>query len=252
MRAITLRALCRDFETPAGSVSALRDIDLDVEQGEFVTLLGASGAGKSTLLRCVNGLIPPSSGSVLTCGLPTTGAENLAVIRRKTGMIFQNYNLMGRLSVLHNVLCGRLAHCGVLTSVLRLFPESDVNLAMKCLSRVGLEDKAYVRADRLSGGQQQRVGIARALAQRPEIILADEPVSSLDPRSARLVLGLLKRINEEDGITVLISLHNTQLAREFGRRVAGMKQGRLEFDTTMDKVDDAMLHDLYEDTSHEQ
>lgn len=251
MSIITLRALCRDFETPAGTVSALRDINLDVEKGEFVTLLGASGAGKSTLLRCVNGLISPSSGSVHVGGLSVSDAGQLAAIRKKTGMIFQQYNLIRRLNVIHNVLCGRLACCGTLSSILRMFPRRDVDIAMNCLSRVGLADRAYVRADRLSGGQQQRVGIARALAQQPDILLADEPVSSLDPRSARLVLDILKRVNQEDGITVLISLHNTQLAREFGQRVVGMKQGRIVFDTTMDAVNNDTLRELYEEAPHE-
>ena len=252
MSVITLRALCREFETPAGKISALRDVNLEVEKGEFVTLLGASGAGKSTLLRCVNGLLSPSSGSVQVGGLSVSEAGQLASIRKKTGMIFQQYNLIRRLNVIHNVLCGRLACCGTLSSMFRFFPRQDVHIAMSCLSRVGLADKAYVRADRLSGGQQQRVGIARALAQQPDIILADEPVSSLDPHSARLVLDILKRINREDGITVLISLHNTQLAREFGQRVIGMKQGCVVFDTSMDAVDNDTLRELYEEPPHEQ
>lgn len=252
MSLISLRALCRDFETPAGTVSALKDVNLEVEKGEFVILLGASGAGKSTLLRCVNGLIPPGSGTVTVGGLSVSDSDELAAIRKRTGMIFQQYNLIHRLNVIHNVLCGRLADCGTLTSILRLFPRHDVDIAMNCLSRVGLADKAYVRTDRLSGGQQQRVGIARALAQQPDIILADEPVSSLDPRSARLVLDTLKRICREDGITVLVSLHNTQLAREFGQRVIGMKQGRIVFDTTMDAISNDTLRELYEEAPHEQ
>ena len=251
-RAIAIRTLCREFVAPSGTVPALSGIDLDVEKGEFVTLLGASGAGKSTLLRCMNGLVAPSSGSVHMGGLSVSVPAELKVIRERTGMIFQQYNLVRRLSVLQNVLCGRLAHCGTLASILRLFPGRDVELARRCLARVGLADKADSRADRLSGGQQQRVGIARALAQQPDIILADETVSSLDPRSARLVLEILKDINEQDGITVVVSLHNMQLAREFGSRVVGMKDGVLVFDSLMSAVDDAMLRDLYGEASDER
>ncbi len=251
-KAISIRDLCRTFETPAGPVSALSHISLDVEKGAFVTLLGASGAGKSTLLRCLNGLVSPSSGSVFVGGLSVAVPEELKTIREKTGMIFQQYNLVRRLSVLQNVLCGRLAHCGTISSVLRFFPEQDVALARHCLERVGLADKADSRADRLSGGQQQRVGIARALAQQPEIILADEPVSSLDPRSARHVLQILRTINEQDGITVIVSLHNMQLAKEFGTRVLGMKDGALVFDSTMEAIDRDMLHALYGEVPDEQ
>ena len=250
--AISIRDLCRTFATPAGPVEALSHINLDVERGAFVTLLGASGAGKSTLLRCLNGLVAPTSGRVLVGGLSVAVPEELKTIREKTGMIFQQYNLVKRLSVLQNVLCGRLAHCGTLASVLRLFSEDDVALAEHCLERVGLADKADSRADGLSGGQQQRVGIARALAQQPDIILADEPVSSLDPRSARHVLQILRTINEQDGITVIVSLHNIQLARTFGTRVVGMKDGSLAFDATMSDIDEATLRELYGEDSDAQ
>ena len=243
--AIEIRSLWKTYETAAGTFNALRELDLTVARGEFVTLLGPSGAGKSTLLRCINGLVAASSGSVKVNGLSVADVRGLHAIRCKTGMIFQHYNLVKRLSVLQNVLCGRLSHNGTLTSLLRLFPRSDVDLSMSCLERVGLADKAHNRADQLSGGQQQRVGIARALAQQPDLILADEPVSSLDPCSARGVLELLHDINVRDGLTIIASLHNMQLAVAFGSRVIGMRHGRLCLDSQAERLDEGTLHDLY-------
>ncbi len=209
---------------------ALRGINLEIQQGQFVVLLGPSGAGKSTLLRCINGLVKPCSGEVYVQGEPVHSQQRLEKIRRKVGMIFQQFNLVKRLTVLENVLCGRMAHTNIFASYLKLFPQQDIELALHCLERVGLEHKAHQRADQLSGGQQQRVGIARALAQCPNIILADEPVASLDPKSAERVMETLKAIKEQDNITLVVSLHNIELATRYAERIIGIKEGAIVFD----------------------
>lgn len=216
-------------EYPDG-VQAVKGVSFKVDPGEFVALLGPSGAGKSTLLRCVNGVIPRTSGSVRVNGQEVRAGSAGRAVRRQVGMIFQQFNLVRRLTALENILCGRLAYSGSIASSLRLFSGGDVQLALAALERVGLADKAHVRADQLSGGQQQRVGIARALVQRPGAILADEPVASLDPLSARRVLELLAEINERDGVTIIASLHDVQMAREFGRRIVGLNCGHLVLD----------------------
>jgi len=209
----------------------LKGFSLEINQGEFVALLGPSGAGKSTILRCINGLVKATGGEVIVNGISVGHAsKNLRELRKNIGMIFQQFNLVKRLSVLENVLCGRLAYSNLFASSLKLFSEEDIRLALDCLDRVGLADKAQRRADQLSGGQQQRVGIARALVQRPRVILADEPVASLDPRSAEHVLDILQSVCREDGITVLVSLHNLELAQRFGERVVGVRDGLLVMD----------------------
>lgn len=235
-----------------GGTRALRGIDFNIERGEFVVLLGPSGAGKSTILRCINGLIKATEGEVAVNGISVShNRNNLRELRRSVGMIFQQFNLVKRLSVLENVLCGRLAYSNVFASTLKLFSEEDIAYAMDCLKRVGLADKAGRRADQLSGGQQQRVGIARALVQHPLVILADEPVASLDPRSAEHVLEILLKVCHEDGITVLVSLHNLELARRFGERVLGIKDGILVMDKkaghlTQTDIELIYDHDLLE------
>jgi phosphonate transport system ATP-binding protein len=160
-------------------------------------------------------------------------------------MIFQHYNLVKRLTVLQNVLCGRLAFNNTLSTCLKLFPKKDVELALACIGRVGLSGKAYIRADQLSGGQQQRVGIARALVQQPQIVLADEPVASLDPYSAEMVMDILQEINEEDGITMIVSLHNVELARKYAHRVIGIREGRILFDKPIDNIEKIDIDLIY-------
>ncbi len=224
---IAIRGLRKEF---GNGTKALRGIDLTVERGQFLVLLGPSGAGKSTLLRCINGLVKPTAGEVTVDGVAVHELRQLADIRRQVGMIFQQFNLVKRLTVVENVLCGRLVHSNVFTSCLKLFPPADIDFALHCLDRVGLAEKAYQRADQLSGGQQQRVGIARALAQKPRLILADEPVASLDPRSAERVMGILRDINREDGMTVIVSLHNIDLAGRYAERVVGLRDGSLVLD----------------------
>jgi phosphonate transport system ATP-binding protein len=239
---IEVRGLSKDY----GSTPALRDVDLLVPRGEFCVVLGPSGAGKSTLLRCINRLIEPGNGEVRIGGERLSGERRqLREVRRHLGMIFQDHNLVPRLSVLKNVLTGRLASMPVLTSLLQWFPQTDIDIAMQCLARVELADKAYSRADRLSGGQQQRVGIARALAQQPGAILADEPVASLDPKTARVVLGDLRRAAHELGIAVLCNLHQFEYAREFADRIVGLSSGRVVFAGAPGTLDNAALERIY-------
>jgi phosphonate transport system ATP-binding protein len=232
--------------TYPGGLVALKNIDLDIEAGEFVVVVGLSGAGKSTMLRCVNGLVPVA-GSVLTDGMEVVGAsrKELREIRSKVGMIFQTFNLVNRSSVLNNVLVGRLAHVPRWRSMLGIWPDEEKEIAFQSLERVGIVEKAYVRASDLSGGQQQRVGIARALAQEPDIILADEPVASLDPVTSHMVMRDLQRINRELGITTLINLHFLDLARQYGKRLIGLNDGEVVFDGDISEVDDTIFRQIY-------
>jgi phosphonate transport system ATP-binding protein len=228
-----------------GGVEALQGVDLSIEAGRFTVLLGHSGAGKSTLLRCMVGLTTPTSGTVTVPGLgEISNRRVLLEHRRRTGSIFQLHHLIGRQSVLDNVLMGRLGHNGLWRS---LIPSSrlEMDLAMDCLSRVGLVEKANVRADRLSGGERQRVGIARALVQDPVLMLADEPVASLDPTRSVEVLSLLRAISEERGLTSIVSLHQVELARRFADRIVGMAKGRLVFDGPPEALDDLALETIY-------
>jgi len=221
----------RDLAKRYGNVTALAGVSLSIAAGEFVVVLGPSGAGKSTLLRCINRLVAPDSGEVRVAGQTVdVGRAQLRDVRRDIGMIFQDHNLVPRLSVLKNVLTGRLASMPLVPSLFQIFPTTDLALAFDCLARVELRDRAWDRADRLSGGQQQRIGIARALAQQPKAILADEPVASLDPKTARVILTDLRRAAHELGIAVLCNLHQVELAREFADRVVGIARGQVVFE----------------------
>lgn len=228
-----------------GDNLVLRGIDLDVAPGEFVVILGQSGAGKSTLLRCMNRLVTADSGELEVTGLDANQPGTTRALRRQVAMIFQHHHLVLRLSVLKNVLTGRLGALPTLTSILQLFKREDVALAHECLRRVGLAAKATARASSLSGGQMQRVGIARALAQQPRVILADEPVASLDPHSARMVLQYLRDATRELGITVVCNLHQVEYAREFGDRIVGLAQGRIVFDSREGALTEADLQRIY-------
>ena len=210
---------------------ALRDVSFSVEEGEFLVVIGLSGSGKSTLLRCINRLVQPTEGRILWDGVDITAANQaeLRLIRREIGMIFQHFNLVKRSSVLTNVLSGRLGYTPPAWSLINRFRRADLERARQALTRVGIPDKANNRADELSGGQQQRVGIARALMQEPKMILADEPVASLDPVLANTVLGYLEKINQEDNITVICSLHFLDLVQRYGTKVIGLREGRLVF-----------------------
>lgn len=233
--------------TYPGGVHALRDINLEIADGEFVVVVGLSGAGKSTLVRTINGLVPLSSGSLFVHDhrVDTAGRRELRALRSEVGMIFQSFNLVKRTSVLNNVLMGRLHSTPTLLSVLGLFGAVDKELAMQALERVEIVDKAYVRASNLSGGQQQRVSIARALAQEPKVMLADEPVASLDPPTANVVMRDLQRINRDLGITTIVNLHFLDLAKRYGARVIGMREGSVVFDGAGDEADEKVFEDIY-------
>lgn len=226
---IQVRGLSKRY---AGGAVALEDVDLDVRAGEFVTLIGPSGAGKSTLLRCINGLITPTAGEILVDGEPVTSAssEGLRRVRARVGFVFQHFNLLMRLSVLDNVRVGTLSRIGNWSSLITRFPEAETERARRALRRVGLSGLERRRADTLSGGQQQRVGIARALVQEPRVLLADEPMSSLDPALSRSLMDLLRQINEEDRLTVIASLHVLDLAISYGGRIVGLRAGKIVHD----------------------
>jgi phosphonate transport system ATP-binding protein len=235
---IRVRGLVKEYP---GGTRALDGVSLDIADGEFVALIGPSGAGKSTFLRCLNGLAEATAGDVSIDGIPVTAARDpeLRRVRARVGFVFQQFNLLRRLSVLENVLVGRLARVGRWRSLFGWFPAEDVERAREALRRVELDGLAARRADTLSGGQQQRVAIARALAQEPRVIVADEPMASLDPALARTVMELLGRINREDGITVITSLHVLELARLYGRRVVALRAGRVAYDGPPDGLGEA-------------
>lgn len=229
---------------PRGVV-ALKATSIEFRRGEFTVLLGLSGAGKSTLLRTLNHLVRPTSGQVISREHGRLdSARSLRAHRRQTAMVFQQHHLIERHSALANVLTGRLAHHGAWRTLFPL-PRHDMELALHCLDRVGLADKALSRVDQLSGGQQQRVGIARALAQKPSIILADEPVASLDPATSETVLGLLRDICREDGITAVISLHQIEYAQRFSDRIVGLADAQVVFDGPPDHLSDTDYSRIY-------
>ncbi len=231
---------------PNGTV-ALRDVSFEVADGEFLAVIGLSGSGKSTLLRCINRLIEPTSGKILWNGIDVTAAptSELRNIRRQIGMVFQQFNLVKRSSVLMNVLSGRLGYINPSQSLFNYFSAADRQRAMTNLDRLGLKDKAHVRADSLSGGQQQRVGIARALMQEPKMILADEPVASLDPVLAHSILKHLEQLNKENGITVLCSLHFLDLVHRYATHAIALKDGQLVFQGLPKEIDDAQFKAIY-------
>lgn len=230
-----------------GGVLALDNVSFEVPKGQFLAIIGLSGSGKSTLLRCINRLIEPTAGQIIWNGIDVTQAspEELRLVRRKIGMVFQNFNLVLRSSVLTNVLAGRLGYINPAWSLIDKFPKKDIQKAMHQLERVGIPDKARARADELSGGQQQRVGIARAMMQDPEMILADEPVASLDPVLAHSIMQYLEKINQEDGVTVLCSLHFLDLVHRYADRAIALNQGRLVFDGAPKEIDDVKFKEIY-------
>lgn len=234
-------------KTYDGGVQALKNVSFEVPKGQFLAVIGLSGSGKSTLLRCINRLIEPTSGSIIWNNMDVTNAsqDELRRIRRRIGMVFQHFNLVHRSSVITNVLAGRLGYTNPAWSLINRFPKKDLDKAIFQLTRVGIADKAYHRADELSGGQQQRVGIARALMQDPEIILADEPVASLDPVLAHSIMQHLERINREDGVTVLCSLHFLDLVHRYADRAIALNEGVLVFDGKPETIDDQKFKDIY-------
>jgi phosphonate transport system ATP-binding protein len=236
-----------------GQKRAVDDVTLRIEPGSFVGIIGRSGAGKSTLLRMVNRLLDTSSGSMTWNGKDVgalKGAE-LRTWRRRCAMVFQQFNIVGRLDVLTNVLMGRLNHTSQMRSLLKLWSTEDKAIAISALEMFDMTPLAGQRAESLSGGQQQRVAIARALVQEPEIILADEPIASLDPRNTKIVMDSLLRLNRHFGITVICNLHDLDIAKEYCTRLVGMAQGRIVFDGAPDKLDELAARELYGLEAHE-
>ena len=230
-----------------GGTVALKDVSFEVPDGQFLAVIGLSGSGKSTLLRCINRLVEPTSGAVYWNEENITDApqEDLRLIRRKIGMVFQHFNLVHRSTVITNVLAGRLGYVNPAMALVNRFPKSDMTKAIAQLERVGLAEKAKARADELSGGQQQRVGIARAMMQDPEMILADEPVASLDPVLAHSIMQYLELINSEDRVTVLCSLHFLDLVHRYADRAIALNQGELVFDGDPKAIDDERFKAIY-------
>ena len=226
---------------------ALKGIDLDVPDGQVMALIGPSGAGKSTVIRCINRLVEPTAGTVALNGTEITGLGNaeLRRVRRRMGMIFQEYALVERLTVMENVLSGRLGYVGFWQSWLRRFPQSDITEAFRLLERVGLDHMANKRADELSGGQRQRVGICRALIQNPELLLVDEPTASLDPKTSRQIMRLIKELCAERKLSAIINIHDVMLAQMFAERIVGLRLGEIVYDGPPDKLTPAVLTSIY-------
>lgn len=241
---IELREVSKEY---SNGTKGLNNINLTIGQGEFVAVVGLSGAGKSTLLRSINRLHEITEGDIVIQGSSITNAKGkaLRMIRRDIGMIFQSFNLVKRSTVLRNVLAGRVGYHSTLRTILGRFPAHDMDLAFGALERVGIVDKAYIRADQLSGGQQQRVAIARVLSQEAKIILADEPVASLDPLTTKQVMDDLKRINQELGITTVVNLHFIDLAREYATRIIGLRAGEVVFDGPAEEATDERFAEIY-------
>lgn len=226
---------------------ALDKVSFEVPDGQFVALIGLSGSGKSTLLRCINRLIEPTEGRIVWNGLDVTALsdEEIRFLRRRIGMIFQQFNLVRRSKVITNVLSGRLGYTNPMFSLVNYFSASEKEHALTNLERVGIRNQAYKRASELSGGQQQRVAIARALMQNPELMLADEPVASLDPATSHSVMKYLEVLNHDDGLTIVASLHFLSLARTYADRVIALKDGKLEFDGPPAEIDNVRFKEIY-------
>lgn len=235
-------------KTYPNGVQALKGVSFDVREGEFLVIIGLSGSGKSTLLRCLNRLHDPTSGSIIfeeKQDIAQVQGSAIRNIRRQIGMIFQHFNLVPRFTVLKNVLLGRLAYTSTWKSVFGFFSSEDRKKALEHLSLVGISEKAALRADNLSGGQQQRVAIARVLSQNPKIILADEPVASLDPATCHTVMEYLKKVNEQLGITIVCNLHFLSLVRQYATRVIALKAGEIIYEGSPQEIDDQWFERIY-------
>ena len=242
--ALVIRGLRKEYRA---GVPVLRDVSLEVGGTGMTAIIGPSGTGKSTLIRCINRLVDPTAGEILFGGqdLARLKGRALREARRRIGMVFQEYNLVERLSVIENLLCGRLGYVPAWRAWLRRFPPQDVARAFDLLDAVGLGEFATRRADALSGGQRQRVGIARAIMQDPELVLADEPTSSLDPKTSVEIMELLARLARERGIPVIVNIHNVELARRFAERIVGMSQGSIVFDGPPGELQESHLLAIY-------
>jgi phosphonate transport system ATP-binding protein len=245
-------------KTYPNGTRALRNVSFDVKRGEFLVIIGLSGSGKSTLLRCINRLHDPTEGEILfrsgsgsQIDLASIGRDQVFSMRQKIGMIFQHFNLVPRHTVLSNVMTGALGRTGSWRSVLGLYGQEDRDKALKFLDLVGIREKAYMRATQLSGGQQQRVAIARALTQSPELLLADEPVASLDPATCHTVMDYLRKVNRELGLTIVCNLHFLSLVREYGTRVIALKGGEKVYEGSPDAIDEAWFSRIYGEGARE-
>lgn len=234
-------------KTYQNGVKALKGVNLEINDGEFVAIIGLSGAGKSTLLRLINKIIDITSGEIYIDDVAITSVKGkeLRMLRRSIGMIFQSFNLVNKTSVFNNVLSGRVAYHPTFKTILGLFPRADKLLALESLDAMGILDKAFIRADQLSGGQQQRVALARALTQEPKVILADEPVASLDPITTVSVMDGFKKVNKDFGITIIVNMHHVDLALKYANRIIGVKGGEIVYDGKPENIDDDMLVQIY-------
>lgn len=225
----------------------IQDIDLQLKQGEFVSIIGPSGAGKSTLLRCINRMIEPTSGDILFDGMNITQLNKASLRKQRTkiGMVFQHYNLVSRLTVFENVLHGRFGYKSTLQGILGLYTEEEKMLALSILEKLGMKEHVYKRCDQLSGGQKQRVGIARALVQQPKLLLCDEPIASLDPNSSKVIMDHLKEISQSMGITVLVNLHQVDVALKYSDRIIGLNRGSKLFDDIPKRLSQMDIHAIY-------
>ncbi|MGE0431786.1 MAG: phosphonate ABC transporter ATP-binding protein [Planctomycetota bacterium] len=253
---IEIRELVKRY--PGATEPALRGLNLTIERGEFVAIIGLSGSGKSTLLRCMNRLIDPTSGNIsikwkdgASTDMATARGSRLREARSRIGMIFQHFNLVRRKSVISNVISGSLARQPLLRAMFEMYTQPTIDTALAHLRRVGIENQAWKRADRLSGGQQQRVAIARALMQDVQLLLADEPVSALDPAISRSVMDHLKSLNREEGITVLCNLHFLDLVREYATRAIALKDGVVRYDGTPDGITNDRFREIYGEQAKE-
>lgn len=237
----------------ANDVHALHDISLEINSGEFISIIGPSGSGKSTFLRTINKLIPISSGSIILDGEDVSACKGkkLRALRQKVGMIFQNYNLVYRLSVLQNVLHGYLSYLDGMKALLGIYPEEQKLKAIKLLRELGLGNFCYNRSSELSGGQKQRVGIARAIMQNPKILLADEPIASLDPASAKNIMDILAGLVREKQITCIVNLHQLDIAKKYSTRIIGIHKGHIVFDGTPDELTEEMIEKIYQTAAEE-
>ncbi len=243
-RSLVIRHLRKEYRS---GLAVLKDVSLTIEGRGMTAIIGPSGTGKSTLVRCINRLVDPTAGEMLFMGqdLAKLRGRALRTARRRIGMVFQEYNLVERLSVIENVLCGRLGYLPVWRAWLRKFPPADIDRAFRLLDAVGLGEFANIRADQLSGGQRQRVGIARALMQDPDLVLADEPTSSLDPKTSVEIMELIARRAGERDIPVIVNIHNVDLARRFADRIVGMSKGEVVFDGPPRALEDSHLMAIY-------
>lgn len=230
-----------------GGTKALSDISFSVKGGEFISIIGPSGAGKSTLLRCINKMVNVTEGELVfnNMNVRSIKKKELRSLRTQIGMIFQHYNLVNRLSVVENVLHGRLGYKNTIQGIMGIYTEEEKEEAFKILKKLGLEEQAYKRCDQLSGGQKQRVGIARALIQNPKLILCDEPIASLDPNSSKTIMDYLKNINKTTGITVILNLHQVDVAVRYSDRIIGINSGKIIYDGKPENLTEDTIHKIY-------